>query len=233
MQTVKRLHDLQEIDLKIHELESTLTDVRARLEDNSAIASASARLANLSEALDEVGIRCRAAERAMAETQERLKGIETKLYGGGITSPREMTAAEEERGFVVQQIKEQEDDLLELMVETEDAETAQREAQEALTDLETNQPAEQAQLRASEEQTTAELDDRRKRRGDVAPEIAADLMALYESLRRSTNGSPVVRIERGMCQGCRLTLSTMELQRARSAQTPVRCSSCKRILYLP
>jgi predicted nucleic acid-binding Zn-ribbon protein len=233
MQTVKRLHDLQRIDLKVDELEGVLADVRARLEDDSAITSASARLTALSEALDEIGVGRRAAERAIAETQERLKSIEKKLYGGAITSLDEMTAAEEERKFVVEQLREQEDNLLELMVQTEDGESAQSEAREALSELKSGRPAEQARLQESERRTAAELDECRRQRDDAAPRVSADLIALYESLRKSTNGSPVARIERGMCQGCRLTLSTMELQRARTAPTPVRCSSCKRILYLP
>jgi predicted nucleic acid-binding Zn-ribbon protein len=233
MESVKRLHDLQQIDLKIDELETAIADVRARLEDNSVIVAVSAQLARLSEALDEVGVGRRVAERTIAKTQERLKGVETKLYGGGISSAREMTAAEEERTFVVQQLRQQEDELLELMVETEDAETVQGEALDTLAELEANQPAEQAELRESEKQTAAELYQRRRQRGEVGPDIAADMLALYESLRKRTNGSPVAIVERGMCQGCRLTLSTMELQRARTAQTPVRCSSCKRILYLP
>ena len=233
MQSVKRLHELQRIDLKVGELEGVLADVRVRLEDDSAITAAAATLTAISEALDEVSARRRAAERAIEETQQRLEGIEKKLYGGAITNLDEMTAAEEERGFVVQQLKDQEDNLLELMVQTEDAEAAQAEAREALSDLENSRPAEQAELRQSEQRTSGELDEWRRQRDDAAPGISADLMALYESLRRTTSGSPVARIERGMCQGCRLTLSTMELQRARSAQAPVRCSSCRRILYLP
>jgi predicted nucleic acid-binding Zn-ribbon protein len=233
MQTVKRLHDLQRIDLRLDELEDTLVDVRARLQDDSSITAAAATLTAISEVLAEVGVRRRAAERAIGETQERLESIEKKLYGGAITSLDEMTAAEEERKFVVQQLREQEDNLLELMVQTEDGESAQSEAREALSELKSGRPAEQARLQESERRTAAELDECRRQRDDAAPRVSADLIALYESLRKSTNGSPVARIERGMCQGCRLTLSTMELQRARAAPTPVRCSSCKRILYLP
>ena len=233
MQTVKRLHDLQRIDLKVDELEETLADVRVRLEDDSAITAAATTLTAISEVLDEVGVRRRAAERAIGETQERLESIEKKLYGGAITSLDEMTAAEEERKFVVQKLREQEDNLLELMVQTEDGESAQSEAREALSELKSGRPAEQARLQESERRTVAELDECRRQRDDAAPRVSADLIALYESLRKSTNGSPVARIERGMCQGCRLALSTMELQRARTAPTPVRCGSCKRILYLP
>jgi predicted nucleic acid-binding Zn-ribbon protein len=233
MQAVKRLHDLQQIDLRIEELKTALTDVRVRLADNSALTTAAAGVAKLTADLDELGTRRKAAERTIAEVQEKLQTVESRLYGGTVTSARELSAAEEERGFVVQHLKEGEDDLLELMVETEDFETAQREAQETLADLEANRPAEQTELHTSEERTSAELDQQRQRRDQMVPEVPADLLALYDSLRKRTNGTPVARVAQGMCQGCRLTLSTMELQRARTAQSAIRCSSCKRILYLP
>ena len=67
---------------------------------------------------------------------------------------------------------------------------------------------------------------------EFSRELPADLLTLYDSLRKTTKGRPVARVERGMCQGCRITLSTMELQRARSAQSGVRCNSCRRIIYL-
>jgi predicted nucleic acid-binding Zn-ribbon protein len=44
----------------------------------------------------------------------------------------------------------------------------------------------------------------------------------------------VVKVERGACLGCRLTVPTVILQRARSGMnpTPVQCPSCERMLYV-
>ena len=55
---------------------------------------------------------------------------------------------------------------------------------------------------------------------------------MYESLLKTRDGSAVAKVERGMCQGCRLTLPTLELQRARSSEGIARCGSCGRILYV-
>ena len=232
MQAVKRLHDLQEIDLRVDELQEALAEVRASLTDDSAITSTTAQVEEMDTQLRDVGARRRAVERTIEQVQEKLQNIESRLYGGEVTSTRELSAADEERSFVVQQVREEEDNLLELMVETEDLETGRREAREALEKLETDRPAEQAELRSSEQRLSGELDELGRQRSLIVPELPADLLTLYDSLLKTTNRRPVARVERGMCQGCRITLSTMELQRAKSAQSGVRCSSCRRILYL-
>jgi len=42
----------------------------------------------------------------------------------------------------------------------------------------------------------------------------------------------VVKVERGMCQGCRISLPMSVLQKARSGFDVVQCVSCERILYV-
>ena len=41
----------------------------------------------------------------------------------------------------------------------------------------------------------------------------------------------VARVEQGICQACRISLSASGLQHARSGQ-PVQCGTCGRILYI-
>jgi predicted nucleic acid-binding Zn-ribbon protein len=59
-------------------------------------------------------------------------------------------------------------------------------------------------------------------------------VAAYDRLRRRRRGVAVVRVERGTCLGCRLTVPTVVLQRARSGTNPnpVQCPSCERMLYV-
>jgi uncharacterized protein len=59
----------------------------------------------------------------------------------------------------------------------------------------------------------------------------ADLV-LYNRLRRARAGRAVAKVERGTCQGCRITLPTTVFQRARSGLKIVQCTSCERILYV-
>jgi len=42
----------------------------------------------------------------------------------------------------------------------------------------------------------------------------------------------VAKVEGGACQGCRISLPMNLLQKARSGNSLVQCSSCERVLYL-
>ena len=68
-------------------------------------------------------------------------------------------------------------------------------------------------------------------REEVLRLVAQNLIPMYESLRKSRGGVAVARVERNMCQGCRLSLPTGDVQKARTSQGTVLCSSCGRILY--
>ena len=149
-------------------------------------------------------------------------------------NPRELEAAEEERAFRTSQQRDHEDVLLDIMVETDDAEALLGDLQNTLERIEAARPQQVAELTRSKDELEWELALLQEERNQTAPEIPPDLYGIYESLRRSKNGHAIAKVERGMCQGCRLSLSTMELQRARASRSGVvQCSSCRRILYVP
>ncbi len=62
--------------------------------------------------------------------------------------------------------------------------------------------------------------------------VSPEHLNLYDSLRSKRQGQAVVKVERGLCQGCRISLPTKVVQLARTAQKPVQCPSCSRILYV-
>ncbi|MFC1866461.1 C4-type zinc ribbon domain-containing protein [Chloroflexota bacterium] len=64
----------------------------------------------------------------------------------------------------------------------------------------------------------------------AAAAIGAETMECYKRLRRQ-KGLAVARVEQGTCRGCRISLSTAELQRAKGSRL-VMCSNCGRILFI-
>ena len=232
MPDIRRLYELQELDLELSGAEESLAQVRARLSDDSEIVNTRERQQELETQLDALTASRRAAERTLSQLKDTLQRVDSRLYGGAVTNARELSAAEEERGFILTQQREEEDKLLELMVEIEEVEPAVDEARERLEKLEADRPGQEADLRAKEEQLSSQIADLGQSREEIASLQPAGTLSLYESLRKSRGGRAVAKVERGMCQGCRLTLSSMELQRARSAQELVQCGSCRRILHL-
>jgi len=188
MQTVKQLYDLQELDSNIHAVQNSVEEARAKLADDSPLISARSRVASLEGRSTDLAAKRREAERTIAELQERLQRIESRLYGGAVTNPRELSAAQEEREFTMRQLREGEDELLETMVEMEDVQSEQREAQEALARLESERPVQEADLLKEEERLISELAMLTEERDRITPLVASEVLSLYNSLRKLRDG---------------------------------------------
>ena len=70
------------------------------------------------------------------------------------------------------------------------------------------------------------------RRAVVVAEEPTDLVELYQRLRVQQGGVGAAALRRGQCQGCHLSLNTVDLNaiRAAAADEVVRCEECRRIL---
>jgi predicted nucleic acid-binding Zn-ribbon protein len=228
----KRLYDLQELDWALSADEASLKEVRARLEDESEINAARARLQKLTAELDKRAPLRRTLESSLARLEERLQVAERRLYGGAVTNPRELSASEEERRLLQEQRGAEEDRMLDVMVDIEELQSSRDATQELLGRLETDREAEYADLLQRQDALVVRIDELRRGRQRITPEIPVAMLSIYESLLKTRGGHAVAKVERGLCQGCRLALPTMENQRAKSSQGIVQCSSCRRILYV-
>lgn len=232
MFSLKLLYDLQQLDWEILTFEKNLEDVRAELADDSAVVSAWHRLKQIETQLEEPTATRRQMQHVVQKLEEKLQTVEERLYGGTITSPRELSAYEAERVLVQGQHSVNEEKLLELMVELEELQSNRKEARQVLSRLEDERRLEIERLKKQEGKLLGELSDMRQARDAATPDIPSTILCDYESLLKARNGLAVAKIERGLCQGCRLAVPSTELQRARNSQGSVRCSSCQRILYV-
>ena len=66
----------------------------------------------------------------------------------------------------------------------------------------------------------------------LADGLPAELMALYDKLRADNGGIGAAALQRGRCEGCRIELTPVDLERIRAAAPAevVRCEECRRIL---
>ena len=230
--SIKRLFDLQELDHQAASYEKCLAEVRATLSDDSAVAAAQSLKEKAESQLSDETAARRQIESAVQRLSERLETAERRLYGGGVTTARELSASEEERAAIVAERTEAEDKLLGLMVGIDELEATRDGAQQELTHLEAQQVEEHPRLQKEEKRLVMEVDRLRQARESTLPELPPAALALYETIRAVRNGQAVAKVERGMCQGCRITLPETERRQARSGQSIVQCGSCQRILYV-
>ena len=169
-------------------------------------------------------------ESESAALSERLARLEERLYGGSITNVRELTAIETEHAAAKRELAQVEESSEPAQMAAEEARQLNEQRQSELADAEHKWSENESELKSKRRQLgrlCLKMDQERK---VSTAEIPPEDLSLYNSLLIRKGGVAVVRVERGVCQGCRVRLPLRELARIRASGNLVSCSSCSRIL---
>jgi predicted nucleic acid-binding Zn-ribbon protein len=229
-----RLLELADLDAELTRLEHR----RRGLPEVADVERIDARDAELRDAIVTVQTTEQDLAREQAKAEADVEQVRTRaakdrarLDTGQVSSPRELESLQSEITSLVRRQAELEDVELEVM---ERREAAQKSA-DALA-------AERAELATSRESVAARRDEllgdlgqqsakAGEQRTAVAVGIPDDLMALYDRMR-AQHGVAAAALHRGRCEGCHLSLNTVDLNRIRAADADevLRCEECRRIL---
>ncbi len=171
------------------------------------------------------------AENDVEQVVSRITRDETRL-GSGTGAAKELEQLQHELVSLTARRSELEEVELEIMMRVDGI----KERITSLSAEENAHAAEIANLEISKENALtiifadlkAAADDRTKTVASVNPEI----IALYEKIRASNNGTGAAAMVGNQCKGCHLTINTIELQRiaALAEDELVRCEECRCIL---
>jgi uncharacterized protein len=172
------------------------------------------------------------AEADVEQVRSRITRDRTRLDAGQVNSPKELENLQSEIESLLRRQSDLEDVELEVMERLETAQSRLAEAAGERKAVEAN--LESATTRRDE--ALAELAEQSGKAADqraaVAADEPADLIDLYEKLRAQHGGVGAAALRRGQCQGCHLSLNTVDLNAIRAADPDevVRCEECRRIL---
>lgn len=229
---VKQLYDLQTVDKDIESHNEELALIQVRLDDDSAIRSLRASVQGLEAYLSARTTERRESEFQVQGFQERIDGIDVRLMSGSVTNIRELGAYEDQKAMLNRQKGEAENVLLEIMVDMEERQAQRDNASEQLTQLESTREQETVVLLARRGTLRDELQVLTESRDLQASDIGPAALSLYETVAKARAGVAVAKVERGVCQGCRIAVPNRELLQARSSERAVQCGSCRRILFV-
>lgn len=232
MSTGRQLYELQEVDLEIEAKREALSDVGSRLGESKTIAEARVSLAREQESLAELQRNQRLGEWEVEDRRVKVALLEEKLYGGSVKNPKELASLNKQVENLKRKRKDLEDKVLDIMTEVETVQQGLATKSGEVGKLEENWREEQASLSRGQAEINVALGTLDRKRKDLVSRIDAASLELYQALKNKKQGRAVAKVERGMCQGCRIVLPMSELQRVRMGQELVRCSSCDRILYV-
>jgi predicted nucleic acid-binding Zn-ribbon protein len=232
MAIAAELYALQEVDTAIDAARVTLAAVEEQLGETEELVAARAAIEEYREALSALHESQRDIEWQVDDARSHLSAVESKLYGGTVRNPKELAGLNDDANMLKGQLRRREDELLNHMVKVEEQEAALRQAEAALSEVDGRWRGEQADLLSQKERLEVELAKLEGQRQAQAARIDGRVLELYDHLRDRRQGKAVAKVERGMCQGCRISLPMSVLQKTRSGFDVVQCVSCERILYV-
>ncbi len=230
MSLAGQLYRLQQFDLELQKKQQELNEAENQLSDNKALVVAESKVASQKEQLEDATRKQKSSEWELEDLQEKVRQIDSKLYSGKTKDPKELVNLEKEVKGLKSQIRAKEDALLGLMSQVEEIEAEVKTTTEELERL--NQEWEQRQetFRPRKSEIETVLAKLRGDRNGLAQQIDSEAFNVYERIRL-TRGQAVVKVERGRCLGCHITVPTSQWQKAKAGDL-IQCNNCSRILYL-
>ncbi len=230
MSIAKELYQLQEVDLEIESNEQTLKQKVSQRGESQEVYRVQMELSSQRQHLEELKQQQHSAEWEIDDLANKITTLEQKLYDGSIRNPKELTNLHHEVDGLKVRHDQLEDKTLEIMDRVELAEAGVATINSELKGLETEWHHGQQRLNIDIEQLKTTLSGLEHKRRLMLTKLDPQTVDLYEELRRK-KGTAVAKVDQGTCRGCRISLPTIELQRARSGRL-VQCGSCGRILFL-
>jgi predicted nucleic acid-binding Zn-ribbon protein len=222
---------LQQTDLAIDQTRSKLSTVEAEMAEHGTVERARNEAAEADRRLRQASQALRAAEDAAASQREKLGQVESRLFGGAVHNPKELTELQAEADSLRRFQGSLDDRVLEGMQEAEDAEAAQQTARTRLELAEAEASGRETDLRRERESLMVLLEQHNEEREAAVVGISSEDLALYQSLRKGPGSLAVAELVEDTCSACGVTMSASARQGIRGGPGLTRCPQCGRILY--
>jgi predicted nucleic acid-binding Zn-ribbon protein len=230
MAAIKQLYELQVVDLEIDWRRARLAEIASTLGDESSLAPLRDAASQGKAAVQAETVKQNALDTVVSGFDEKIKGVEAKLYSGTVTLARELTDLQADIDMIKRQRTEQEDELLEILEDLDNAQKISSAATVVLANSEVAWAADQQSMTTEKGVLDGELVDLTVSRDDHAAAIPAPDIALYEQIRPRHKGKAVAKLQGDTCGSCRTGVDNRTVQQARASTDPIKCPNCGLIL---
>jgi len=172
------------------------------------------------------------AEKDVDQVRVRIDRDNQRLDAGTVSNARELESLQSE----VTSLRRRQSDLEEIVLDLMERREAAQAQRDGAGGEATAMAADLAAVTARRDEALAEISEQEAKattsRAAVAVGMPADLLTLYDKVRSQSGGLGAAPLRRGQCLGCRVQLSTVDLNAIRAAAPDevLRCEECQRIL---
>jgi predicted nucleic acid-binding Zn-ribbon protein len=231
MSRAASLMRLQQIDLEIDARRARLGEIQEAIAQDKGLAEAQQALSEAKGAAAEVQRALRALEAEGQALAQKAAEVESTLYGGRISNPKELKDLQDELASLARRRTTVEDRQLDAMEQAENQEAAEREAQARVLELEAGLHNSRGELADEQARIGAELESLAMEHEGAEASVPQADRATYEGLRKRKRGVAVARLVDGVCGVCGVAPSSSRAQAAGHGDELIFCGNCERILY--
>lgn len=226
---VQKLIELQQADREILRLKEEIATLPRR------VAAIEAKLAGTKSVLDKAKAAIKTDEAARRKYETAIQDLQQRIskyrdQSLEVKTNEQYKALLHEIQFAEQDIRINEDKILELMVNADarekDVKAAERELKEETAEIE-KEKADARQRTAEDEKQMAEWN---AKRDSLRSGVDADLLRQYDRVSKY-RGTGISEARDHKCLACQVMLRPQTYNEVRAAKQIVVCDSCQRILY--
>jgi len=227
---LERLMALQKLDSAIHADERKLADEPARLKQiDGRIEQARQAVAKAKDATAVNQTARRDIEKELAVHQGRLSKY--KDQSAAVKTNQEFHAIQHEMTFAQNEIRAQEDKMLERMMEADDLARTSKAADTELASVLKAADNEKKVIAQEHAAAQGALGTLRAERAALVSTLTPSVLAVFEQVAKRRNGIGIAEAKEGICTICHVRLRPQVFLNVRRNEEIVQCDSCQRILY--
>jgi uncharacterized protein len=177
-------------------------------------------------------VKMEALESSVHDLDVKIEAVQSMMFSGTVTSPRELQGMEADIVSVKKRRSELEDNELELIDQAEPLDAIITAADTKLVEAANERDRLDRAVLAAQTEIDVVASGHIVQRADLVRTLDAPTVALYEATRSKNRGVGAVLIEHGTCMSCKIKIAAIELDRIRQlpVDTLVRCEECSVIL---
>ncbi|MCF7907621.1 MAG: hypothetical protein K9L86_01940 [Candidatus Omnitrophica bacterium] len=230
---IRKLVDLQEIDLEIHRLKKEKDIIKPAFlkEIKDAFEESKKNLVEFEEQLKNSQLQKKDREVELASKEESLRKSQGQLLQ--LKTNKEYHAKLTEIGSCKADISVAEEEVIKILDEIESKKDKLDQAKKVLAEEESKFKQNEKKIIEEIKEVETELLTLENKRRVIVNEIDKNIVSRYESLLKTRNGSAIVAVKSNSCSACYLSLTHQKVNAIKMYEDLVSCESCVRLLYLP
>jgi len=231
MTGIDQLYRLQQLDDDMRLGKERLAAIIRLQTETSELIEARERVSRAEKSLQRCRIKHNDLNLELRSLNDKGERSENRLYSGTVKNPKELADIQHEIESLDRRRSVLEDEVLEAMINLEDAESEHETATSELAMIEESWEAEQDSLANEKTQLLTQLGELINVRKQLLASITKVAINAYERTQKIAGPIAVVLLKNGRCTGCQVRVPT-NLAKAVDQGELINCDSCGRLLYL-